>query len=201
MIAAELDTLSPDDTVSLRAATARLPNAIATMLGQDDTAREAAAILAGQRRIFLASAGPNHATAREGALKLKESCFITAEGLELETTLHGGLQAMQAGDLCVVIVAHGPAVARAADLLRALQLIDVLVVLIADQRIIPDLPMRSGRELVFPFAPIPEPLSPLPAVIPLQLLAAHTSAILGTNPDAFRGDQPVFKQVNASYTF
>ena len=36
-------------------------------------------------------------------------------------------------------------------------------------------------------------ISPLLAVVPMQLLASRMAAIRGTNPDQFRRDDPVYK--------
>lgn len=47
--------------------------------------------------------------------------------------------------------------------------------------------------------PAPEALSPLLAVLPLKLLAAHLAVLRGTNADSFRGDDPLFARVVASY--
>jgi glucosamine--fructose-6-phosphate aminotransferase (isomerizing) len=151
----------------------------------------------------LLGAGPNAATAREGALKMKESSFLVAEGFELETALHGGLQAVEAGDLAVVIAAHGPALARTCDAARALSLIGARLLLVADERASADLLTAVGTgvtaELVT-FPPMPEALSPILATVPLQLLAAFTADLRGTNADSFRADDPVYKRANGSYT-
>ena len=42
----------------------------------------------------------------------------------------------------------------------------------------------------FPLPDLPEPLSPLLAVVPVQLLAYFLAVAKGTNPDTFRRDDP-----------
>lgn len=180
----------------------RLPDLLAVMLDAEDRVRPAAHALAARRRMILIGAGPNAATAREGALKVKESSYLVAEGFELETALHGGLQAVEAGDLAVVIAAHGPALARTADAIRALSLIGARLLLVADERALPELQdAHQGAEAVdvVTYPPVPEPLSPILAAVPLQLLAALTADALGTNADSFRADDPTYKQANGSY--
>ena len=46
--------------------------------------------------------------------------------------------------------------------------------------------------MAFALPNVPEVISPLLAVVPMQLLATRLSAIRGTNPDAFRMDDPVY---------
>ncbi len=181
---------------------ARLPGVLEAILADQDAVRPAAAALAASGRLVLAGAGPNAVTAREGALKVKESSFLIAEGFELETILHGGLQPIEAGDLGVVILAAGPAVERALAVVRALDIIGARVLVVADASVAGRVPEpESGAYLgrVVRFGSLPEPLSPIAAAIPLQLLAAFTADLRGTNADAFRADDPIYKAANASY--
>jgi glucosamine--fructose-6-phosphate aminotransferase (isomerizing) len=144
-------------------------------------------------RIVLVGAGPNAVTAREGALKTKESSYLVAEGFELETFLHGGLQAVDAGNLGIVIAAYGRALARTKDVARALNTVGAHPLIVADERAVDGLP-DLGDTQVIAFHPVPEPLSPLLAVIPLQLLAAFMAELRGTNPDNFRFDEERYKR-------
>ncbi len=181
---------------------ARLPGVLDDILANEDDVRFAAAALAASGRLVLAGAGPNAVTAREGALKVKESSFLTAEGFELETILHGGLQPIQAGDLAVVILAGGLAVDRALAVVRALDIIGARVLVVADASVagrVPEAESGSYPGRVVTFGALPEPLSPIAAAIPLQLLAAFTADLRGTNADAFRADDPIYKAANASY--
>jgi glucosamine--fructose-6-phosphate aminotransferase (isomerizing) len=180
----------------------RLPGVLNDVLANEDAVRPAAEALAASGRLVLAGAGPNAVTAREGALKVKESSFLTAEGFELETILHGGLQALEAGDLAVVILAAGPAVDRALAVVRALDIIGARVLVVADAGVAGTVPAPEGGPYagrIVNYGSLPEPLSPIAAAIPLQLLAAFTADLRGTNADAFRADDPIYKEANASY--
>jgi glucosamine 6-phosphate synthetase-like amidotransferase/phosphosugar isomerase protein len=42
---------------------------------------------------------------------------------------------------------------------------------------------------VFPLPEVPEMISPLLAVVPVQLLAYHMAVVKGINPDLFRRDE------------
>jgi glucosamine--fructose-6-phosphate aminotransferase (isomerizing) len=186
------------DMASISAGLHRVPEAMESLLERENELRLIAKALAGRKRLVLAGAGPNAVTAREGALKIKESCFITAEGFELETLLHGGLQAIHEGDVAVVIAANGSAIGRTGDAARALALISTQLVLVADESVA-GIIAPPGGATVISYPSVPEQISPMLAVLPLQLLAAFTSQALGTNSDAFRADEPAFKNVNTSY--
>jgi len=202
MIAAALGTPGSKSRSVLLDGLARLPEVVQGLLEAEDGVRPAAAALAKNGRLVLTGAGPNAVTAREGALKVKESSFLVAEGFELETILHGGLQPLAVGDLAVVILANGPAVERTLAVIRALDIIGARVLVVADAAVATRIPdpeagAYEGRVVVFPS--LPEVLSPIAAVVPLQLLAAFTADLRGTNADAFRADDPVYKAANASY--
>lgn len=181
---------------------ARLPALLEHLLANEDTVRPAAAALAASGRLVLAGAGPNAVTAREGALKVKESSFLVAEGFELETILHGGLQAVEAGDVAVIILAAGPAVQRSLAAVRALDIIGAQVLVVADASVadrVPDPERGTYAGRVVSFQSLPEPLSPIAAVLPLQLLAAFTADLRGTNADDFRAGNPIYKAANVSF--
>ena len=201
MIAVALGERRGADVDALHQATHALPATVAALLAREDEVRPAAAVLASVGRMTLFGAGPNAVTAREGALKVKESSYLTAEGFELETALHGALPAVQAGDLGVVVAAYGPALERTAALVVALRPIGARLLVVCDERAAARLREASGDAQVdlISFPATPEPLSPLPATIPLQLLAAFTADLRGTNADSFRADDPRYKRSTDSY--
>ncbi|MFI5273381.1 MAG: SIS domain-containing protein [Ktedonobacterales bacterium] len=194
---------SGSDVAALRDALERLPRDMEAVLAREEDVRPVAEALAASGRLVLMGAGPNAVTAREGALKVKESSYLVAEGFELETALHGGLQSLQPGDVAVVIAAQGPALERTGDLVRALDLLGARLLIVADERAVASLPTPrdpARGPTVIAYPAVPEALSPALAVIPLQLLAAYTAMLRGTNADSFRHEDPIFAAIAASYT-
>ncbi len=190
------------DVAALQEAVERVPDLVETMLAREAALRPLAEVLASRGRIILAGAGPHAATAREGALKIKESSYLVAEGMDVETALHGCLQAVEKDDLAVVIVADGPASDRCGDLLTALEIVGARTVAIADERVTAALPAQQeggATRVVISYPAVPEALSALLAVVPLQLLAAYTALYRGTDADSFRGDDPTYARSTASY--
>lgn len=180
------------DMTALQDAIVSASESIASLLEGKEAIVRLAESLATRGRLVLAGAGPNAVTAREGALKVKESSYLVAEGFDVETLLHGGLQAVEAGDLAVIIAPQGPALQRACDAVRALSIIGAQLIVVADERVLADLPNVEATHIAFPA--VPESLSPLLAVVPLQLLAAYTAHVRGTNPDNFRFDDAPYKR-------
>ncbi|HXT34008.1 MAG TPA: SIS domain-containing protein [Chloroflexota bacterium] len=178
-----------------------LPEAVGDVPALTEQMRASAENLATQGRLVLVGAGPNAATAREGALKVKESCYLVAEGFEVETFLHGGLQAVEAGDLAVVIAVAGPGLHRVRDAARALTLVGARLLLVVDRAAEAALAEAIGPAVSIVRVPdLPEALSPLVTTVPLQLLAALTAEILGTDADDFRCGEPRFGKVYAGLT-
>ena len=183
------------------AALSTIPGAVEDLLAREETVRASAEVLAVRRRLVLVGAGPNAATAREGALKVKESCYVVAEGFEVETFLHGCLQAVEAGDLAVVIAVAGPALNRLGDAARALALVGARLLQVADPAGEAALAETANSAASIVRVPsMPEALSPIVTTVPLQLLAALTAAALGTNADDFRCGEPRFGQAYAELT-
>src|SRR5207245_1902152 len=57
----------------------------------------------------------------EGALKLREASYLSAEGHELESILHGPLISLTAEDSVVMVAQPGPALERTTELAAALR--------------------------------------------------------------------------------
>ncbi len=142
-------------------------------------------------------AGPNAITAPEGALKAKEAAYVTTEGFELEQAIHGPQVAFELEDVLIPISVKGRAEKRMADFLLAAGEIAAHVWLVGEAPSAETAALfeRSGwsRFAVADGATLPEELTPLLTVIPLQLLADFLAAARGSNADSFRADHAAYK--------
>ncbi len=143
----------------------------------------------GSRRIWFLGGGPGAVTAREAALKVKETSYLQAEGMSTEEMLHGPFQCVEDEDLFVLIVPAGASQERVFDLARAVREVG------APYLVVEDGTPRSLRQdaagrIVLP--EVPEPFSALSCLVPLQLFAYHLALAWGTNPDSFRAEDPRF---------
>ena len=181
-----------------------IPSLIEHILSHEEGIRTLAQeAVAHERRLYFVGAGPNAATATEGALKAKESAYVTAEGFELEQAIHGPQVAFEAEDLIIPISVRGAAQERMRDFLLAQSEIGTRVWLVgaAPDQETAHLVQRPGWQA---FAIDTEPLlveelSPLLTVIPLQLFADFLATARGTNADSFRLEQDAYKRASSRF--
>jgi glucosamine--fructose-6-phosphate aminotransferase (isomerizing) len=148
-----------------------LPDQVALLLGQESW-EQLAARFAERRHYWFVGGGPNRATALEGALKLGEAAGLPAVGVDGEQFLHGAWAAVAPGDLVVAIAPGGAARARTVQAAR-----------VARQRGADVLALGAEAD-----TEVDDLVSPIAAVVPLQLLAYHVALVRGRNPD---GEPPV----------
>jgi glucosamine--fructose-6-phosphate aminotransferase (isomerizing) len=142
------------------------------------------------KRIYAYGAGPNEITATELMIKTREAAFHKIDGLAAEQFLHGPTVSFNAGDLAVVIHVDGPAAERVGGIARVNQAMGGEIWTVGQ-------PIEGVNGPVFNLPVVPESISALLAVVPMQLLASRMSALKGTNPDTFRMDDPLY---NAAFT-
>jgi glucosamine--fructose-6-phosphate aminotransferase (isomerizing) len=182
------------DVSALALGRERLPDSIAEVLTrEDEVAGIARSLAAGAPRFIFTGGGPNAATAAEGALKIKETCYLTAEGMPVEQFLHGPIVALEPGDMLVAVCAEGPSMERLQAACRAAADINARIWAIGTDTGV------AGVEH-FPVQPLPEPLSPAALAVPLQLLALHLALARGTDPDSFRLTDARYRRAVSRWT-
>lgn len=173
-----------------------IPDQTAYLLGQESW-EELAARFSDRRRYYFIGGGPNTATAYEAALKMNEANYTTALGLNCEQVLHGPWAAMEASDVVVLIAPPGPSYDRCLALAQAAKEIGTPVVGIVEEGDT-ELSARCVETIALP--PIPELLTPILAVVPLQLFTYHLALRRGCNPDTMRSDQPAHGRARAGFS-
>jgi glucosamine--fructose-6-phosphate aminotransferase (isomerizing) len=176
-----------------RDALAALPEQIEDVLRREGEVEAVArAIFAADCRIFCIGAGPNALTATEASLKARETAYMTIDGMSVEQFLHGPMVTINPDDHIVAIAAAGSGMARLDQVCNALHLIGTPIWVVGHAlESVPDAPR-------FPLPDLPEPLSPLLTVVPVQLLAYFFAVAKGTNPDTFRRDDPRYRTAFSS---
>jgi glutamine---fructose-6-phosphate transaminase (isomerizing) len=173
--------LSSARLIALIEALHQLPSQIETLLHQqnDRIATLAERFVATQSMIFLGS-GLHFPIALEGALKLKETTYIHAEGYAAGEFLHGPIALL---DPDIPIIALMPPDATYSKLLTTVRqakshhaaIVGILMTHDAEAAGLLDHPILIPST--------DEWLTPLLAVIPLQLLAYHVAVKRGVNVD------------------
>lgn len=182
------------DTAHARAALERVPDAMRQALACEAPTKELAREIARRERWVFLGAGPNWATAREGALKVKETSYMSSEGFETEQFLHGPVAEMDQRAALVALLAGGPGDDRAQSALRAAGELGILRIVVAAQGV-----TAAAAEHAIEVPAVEEWLSPFVLVIPLQFLAYFVALERGTNPDTGREDQPAHARAVAHY--
>ncbi len=173
-----------------RAALERLPDVVEGVLQRQDEVLTISAS-AIKRRIYAAGAGPSEVAAIEAVIKVREAAYGWIDALALEQFLHGPAVAVNAGDLAILVNPTGAATERTGEIAAMLAAIG------ADLWLLGEGATRVPKAAVFAIpelAELPEVLTPLVTVVPLQILAYQMAAAQGINPDTFRRDNPVYKE-------
>jgi glucosamine--fructose-6-phosphate aminotransferase (isomerizing) len=171
---------------ALRHALEELPDQMAVLLGQEAW-EDLAARFADRRQYWFVGGGPNTATALEAALKMNEANHSRTVGYNVEQFLHGPWAGLDEDDALFVIAPPGPAYERCLVAARAAREIGAPVVAIVQEGD-RDLAALAAETITIP--PVPELLSPMLTVVPLQLFTYHLAVHRGVNPDTMRADQP-----------
>ncbi len=170
-----------------RAAVDRLPGRMRAALGAESKAREAAREIAKRKRWIFAGAGPNWPTACEGALKVKETSYLPADGFETEQFLHGPQAELDSRAAVTVFLTGGPTDQRAKQLLRLCGELGVLRVAVAAAGV-NEIPAEYSIEV----PEMAEWLSPFVQVVAAQLLSYFVALECGSNPDTGREDHAAY---------
>lgn len=178
----------------LAAALDGVSDTVAALLGQEAW-EEIAARFAGARAYWFVGGGPNAATAYEAALKMAEAAHAVAHGFDCEQFLHGPWAAMEPDDLLVLVAPPGPSYERCLGAARVAKAIGTPLLAVVQRG---DLEIGPLATQVVPIARLDELLSPLVAVIPLQLLTYYTALLRRANPDTTRTDDPRYARARAS---
>lgn len=122
----------------------------------------------------------NVPTALEGALKMKEISYLHAEGYAAGEMKHGPLALVDSRMAVVAIAPRGAAYEKIASNVEEIRARKgrVLSVVTKGDSLMPRISDAS-----FEIPDVPEALSPILAVVPLQLLAYHIAAELGRDVD------------------
>jgi glucosamine--fructose-6-phosphate aminotransferase (isomerizing) len=156
-----------------------LPDQLALLLGQESW-EELAARFGDRRHYWLIGGGPSHATALEGALKLTEAACLPASGVDAEQFLHGPWAAVERNHLVVLVMPPGASRPRCLAAARVAREAGAAILALAAEG---DREIAALATETIALPDVEEALSPITAIVPLQLLAYHIALARGRNPD------------------
>jgi len=180
-IAKARGTLDPSAERALGEALHRLPNDAARALAAaQDRALDLARRYVNSRGFMFVGRGFGFPAALEGALKLKEVSYIHAEGYAAGELKHGPISLLDAEYPLVAVATRSPVYDKLISNVMEGRARDARVVAVATEG---DPQIEQFADEVCWVPDTHDALSPVLAVIPLQLFAYHTAVARGTDVD------------------
>jgi glucosamine--fructose-6-phosphate aminotransferase (isomerizing) len=173
---------SLDDGTIARAVEAMfdLPEQVEHVLGLSDHIRGLAERWAGLRDFFFLGRSAAYPVAMEGALKLKEIAYVRAEGYPAGEMKHGPIALIEKDVVVVGVTTDSHVKGKMLSNIEEMRARNATVLLIATEG--DEEAARVADEIIFvPRAP--ELVSPVTAVVPLQLLAYWLATRRGLDVD------------------
>ncbi|MDI3474552.1 MAG: hypothetical protein PWQ79_432 [Thermococcaceae archaeon] len=156
----------------------RTPELVELALKHDGALRELAEALMDSRDFFYIGRGVGFPTALEGALKLKEISYIHAEGLSAGELKHGPLALIEDGVPVVAIAPSGKTFEKMVSNIEEAKARRAFVIALGDSK-----KLEKVADVFIQMPEVDELLTPIPYVVPLQLLAYHLAVLRGNDPD------------------
>ncbi len=157
-----------------------LPEWGAAILAREDAIAAIARRYRFAQRLVTTGRGYAYPTAREAALKLMETSYLAAQAFSGADLLHGPLAMIDGQVPVIAIVPDGVGGAAMRQALPRLRDAGADLFIVGAE--------TAGAAVRFALPPgVPEELSPLLQIMPLQLLALHCAIDRGEDPDAPRG--------------
>jgi glutamine---fructose-6-phosphate transaminase (isomerizing) len=169
-----------------RRETDSLPDLGSQLLGCEEEVADEAQRYRFAQRLVTTARGYSYATAREAALKLMETSYVSAQAFSGADLMHGPLAIVDTQVPVLTIVGNGPGGRAMQSILPRLIGSGADVFTVGTEEAV----ATSTRGIRLP-PDAPEELSPILEILPLQQLAFHLAVAHGENPDAPRGLQKV----------
>lgn len=167
----------------MEAELARIPEAVAHVLGVDDHVAQVAQRYRYMRYCVVIGRGYNYASAFELALKLKELTYTVAEAYSSADFLHGPMALIEPGFPVIVFAPTGLLLPEMRQFLHTLREREAEPIVISDDAAA----LALGRIQLPLAATAPEWLSPITAIVPGQLFGLHLALARDYEPDHPRG--------------
>ncbi len=158
----------------------QIPDKIAQCLEHDQLIKKVTEKYIEKENWLFLGRGYNYPTALEGALKLKEISYIHAEGMPAAEMKHGPIALITEGMPAVFIANKGPQYEKVMSNIQEVRARGGHVIAVATEG---DEQIKRYAEDVLYVPDVPECLSPLVTVIPLQLMAYHAAVLRGHDVD------------------
>jgi glucosamine--fructose-6-phosphate aminotransferase (isomerizing) len=159
----------------------QVPSAAAMILDNAAEIQRLAGRIAGARDVLYLGRGACYAIALEGALKLKEICYIHAEGYAAGEMKHGPIALIDPQVPVIAIVPSGPLFEKTASNVQEAAARGGQVIVFSDKEGAAKLKGIAADTIILPTV---DPfVAPILYAIPVQMLAYHVAVLKGTDVD------------------
>jgi glutamine---fructose-6-phosphate transaminase (isomerizing) len=172
--------MSPEHCRTMLEQLERVPDKIEHVLGQSETIKAITEKHVHRDNWLFLGRGYNYPVALEGALKLKEISYIHAEGMPAAEMKHGPIALIDEGMPVVFIANHGAQYEKVLVNIEEVKTRGGHVIAVATEG---DTSIGSLVEDVIYVPEVPDALSPMVTVVPLQLMAYHAAVLRGHDVD------------------
>ena len=166
-----------------------MPEAVAGALTLESEIREKAGRYRYMENVVVVGRGLNYANAFECALKLMETCYVVAERFSSADFLHGPIAMVEQSFPVFLFAPAGVTWPSIGEMITRVHGLGAETLVITDKSNKEAATMKGTRSIVLPSMlhrknAVPEELyTPLPYIVPAQLLAAILAEEKGLNPD------------------
>ncbi len=172
--------IAPEENRRYVADLARLPDLIGRVLDDGHEYEELVTHFFQRRHFLYLGRGINYPIALEGALKLKEISYIHAEGYPAGEMKHGPIALIDDDMPVMAIVTQDSVYDKMVSQVEQVKARDGIVIALAT---VGDEAIAAKADHVLYVPPVPELLSPVVNVVPLQLFAYHMATRAGRDVD------------------
>lgn len=157
-----------------------LPQKIELLLSKTDKIQKCARMYSSSKNFIFIARGINYATALEGALKLKEISYINATGYPAGELKHGPIAMLDETLPVLSIMMSGKVYEKILSNAQESKARNARMIALTDST---DEKLDELFDYVLNVPHVHELISPIMAIVPLQLLAYHIAEFLGKDVD------------------
>jgi len=172
--------IDPEDHSHLVEALRHLPVKIEEVLETDPAVQMVAERFAGHEDVYFIGRGLDNAVAMEGSLKMKEISYIHSEAMPAGELKHGTLALVTEGTPVVVVITQSDTYDKTVSAIQEVKARGAFVVAVAFED---DEQIAKHADEVLRIPRVVDLLSPVVAIVPLQLLAYHVANARGHDID------------------
>jgi glutamine---fructose-6-phosphate transaminase (isomerizing) len=173
--------MSAADEQNVVRALIEVPRLMAEALALEPQIEKLAQDLAKVRDVLYLGRGTSFPIALEGALKLKEISYIHAEGYAAGELKHGPIALIDETMPVIVIAPFDRVFEKTVSNMQEVAARGGRIILVTDAKGAKEAPVDSTEIIVLP--DMASTVTPLVYAIPVQLIAYHTAAAIGTDVD------------------